>query len=109
MANDELNFLQFLQGFRRGDLVREADALMGELMQAIQDTGGKGKLVLELPFGVNKAGQIECVPKMKVDKPLRPIGTGIFYLSDDARLSRRDPNQHEMFDEMEERRGSGVN
>ena len=70
MSTDELNFLQFLQSFRRGDLVRQADGLMSELMTAIQATGGKGKLVLEMPFGVNKSGQIECIPKMKLDKPI---------------------------------------
>ena len=109
MPNDELNFLQFLQGFRRGDLVHKADARMAELMNAIHETGGKGKLVLELPFEVNKAGQIECNPKIKVDKPLRPVGTGIFYMTDEARLSRRDPAQLDMMDEFETRRDRDVN
>lgn len=109
MAQDELNFLEFLQGFRRGDLLREADGRLGELMEAIQETGGAGELTIKLPFKVNKAGQIECQPRVTAKKPLREIGTGIFYLTDEARLSRRDPNQLDMMDEFETRRDRGVN
>lgn len=30
MARDELSFLEFLQGFRRGELVAEADEQLGD-------------------------------------------------------------------------------
>ena len=109
MAAEELNFLQFLQSFRRGELVGELDSRMTELMEAIQLTGGKGKIALELPFEINKGGQIECHPKIKMDKPMKSVGAGIYYMTDDARLSRSDPAQLDMMGEFESRRERDVN
>ncbi|WP_305972619.1 MULTISPECIES: hypothetical protein [unclassified Mameliella] len=104
MPRDELNFLEFLQTFRRGELLREADARLAEVLEAIQETGNSGEITLKLPLKVNKAGQIECVPQVTAKKPRRELGAGIYFLSDDARLSRRDPNQGDWLDEVESRR-----
>lgn len=104
MSKDELNFLEFMQSFRRGELLREADDRMAEVLAAIQETGNGGEVTIKLPFKVNKAGQIECVPQVSAKKPRREMGTGIFFLSDDARLTRRDPNQADWLDEVETRR-----
>lgn len=108
-AKHELNFLEFLQGFRRGDLLAEADAQMNELMQAVMETGAGGEITLRLPFKVNKAGQIECTPEIKSKRPRRPLGAGIFYLTDEGRLSRRDPAQDDMFDDFADRRAAEQN
>ncbi|MBW4982521.1 hypothetical protein KZZ07_08210 [Mameliella sp. CS4] len=104
MPRDELNFLEFLQTFRRGELLREVDARLLEVLEAIQETGNSGEITLKLPLKVNKAGQIECVPQVTAKKPRRELGAGIYFLSDDARLSRRDPNQGDWLDEVESRR-----
>lgn len=104
MAKHDLNFMEFLQGFRRGELVGTLDDHLEELMAAIRDTGGKGDLTLKLPFKVNDAGQIECVPQVTLKRPQRPIGTGIFFVSEEGRLTRRDPAQDDFFDEVTERR-----
>lgn len=104
MARDELTFMEFLQGFRRGELVARADRLLNELMEAIGETGGKGSITLKLPFEVNKGGQIECEPKLEIKKPQPAMGTGIFFVTDEGRLTRRDPAQIDMLDELEERR-----
>jgi hypothetical protein len=105
-AKDDLTFLEFLQSFRRGELLSEAGEMFDELMEAIRATGLKGELVLKLPFKLNNAGQIECVPKLDLKKPRRAMGTGIYYVTDDGRLSRRDPTQDDLFDELEERRSA---
>ncbi|GGF43982.1 hypothetical protein SAMN05216376_105218 [Mameliella alba] len=104
MARDELNFLELLQTFRRGELLREMDTRLAEVLEAIQETGNSGEITLKLPLKVNKAGQIECVPQVTAKKPRRELGAGIYFLSDDARLSRRDPNQGDWLDEVESRR-----
>lgn len=104
MARDELSFLEFLQGFRRGELIGEADDQLHELMEAIRRTGGKGELTLKLPFKINDAGQIECIPQLSCKKPRTPLGTGIYYVTDDGRLTRRDPSQEDFFDELHARR-----
>ncbi|GGG77745.1 hypothetical protein GCM10011415_28340 [Salipiger pallidus] len=104
MPKDELNFLEFLQGFRRGELLREADDRLSEVLAAIQETGNSGEITLKLPLKVNKAGQIECTPQITAKKPKRELGAGIYFLNDDARLTRRDPNQQDWLDDIEARR-----
>lgn len=103
--SDELNFLEFLQSFRRGELLAEANDQLSELIEAVQRTGAKGELVLKLPFKVNDAGQIECVPVVTSKKPRRALGTGIYFATGEGRLTRRDPNQDDLFeDELADRR-----
>lgn len=105
MTRHELNFLEFIQTFRRGELLHEGDAKLTELMEAIRETGAGGSLTLKLSFKVNKAGQLEVSPDLTVKKPARALGTGIYFASDDNRLTRRDPNQLDIEDEIERRRG----
>lgn len=100
----ELNFLELIQSFRRGDLLSEGDTKLNELVEAIKRTGAGGELSLKLKFKVNKAGQIEVVPDLAIKKPTRSLGTGIYFANDDGRLSRRDPNQLDIEDEIERRR-----
>lgn len=107
MPKDELNFLEFLQSFRRGALLQEADARMSELLDAVHDTGGKGEMTIKLPLKLNKAGQIECVPEVKIAKPRRSLPTGLYFLTSDARLTRSDPNQDDWVDDLERRRARG--
>lgn len=104
MPEDRMKSLEFLQGFRRGDLLREIDLQMERVLEGIRDTGGSGEVTLRLPFKINKAGQLECMPKVTSKVPNRSIGTGIYYLTDEAGLTRRDPNQADWVDEIEQRR-----
>lgn len=106
---DTLTFLEFLQSFRRGELLAEGEQLLSELMEAVRDTGGKGELTLKLPFKVNDAGQIECIPTFTLKKPRRPLGTGIYFVTEDGLLTRRDPAQDDLFDEIAARRDRDVN
>lgn len=103
----ELNFLELLQQFRRGELLHAADHKLNELTQAIADTGTGGKLTLTLGFKVNKAGQVELNPDITIKKPSRALGTGIYYPADTGRLSTRHPDQLDIEDEIERRRALG--
>ena len=103
-----LNFLEFLQTFRRGDLLREGDEQLRRVIDAIANTGGDGCITITLPFKTNKAGQIECTPKVTAKAPQRPMGTGIYFADDDGRLSRRDPRQLDIEDEIERRRAGAA-
>ena len=104
VARDELSFLEFLQTFRRGELLSEGNNLLSELMAALRDTGGKGDLTVKLSFKVNDAGQIECVPQLSCNKPRKPLGTGIYFVTEDGGLTRRDPAQDDFLDELDARR-----
>ena len=100
----ELNFLEFLQTFRRGELLADGDAKLSELVEAISATGGSGSMTLKIALKPNKAGQIEIVPDLTIKKPARALGTGIYFATDDGRLTRRDPHQMDIEDEIERRR-----
>lgn len=105
MARHDLNFLEFLQTFRRGDLLAEADGKLAELVEALALHHGSGSLTLKFAFKVNKAGQIEIQPDVITKKPVRALGTGIYFASDENRLTRRDPNQMDIEDEIARRSG----
>jgi hypothetical protein len=94
----------FMQSFRRGELLRQGDEALREIVSAMAENGGDGELTIKLPFKRNKAGQIECTPKLAMKVPQRPMGTGIYFTDDDGRLSRRDPNQYDIEDEIERRK-----
>lgn len=76
-------------------------------MRSVKDTGGKGEINLKLPFKINDAGQIECVPQVSMKRPRRPMGTGIYFATEDGQLTRRDPDQQDFIDDLEERRSRG--
>ena len=100
----ELNFLEFLQQFRRGDLLRECDEQLNELMTAVESVSAGGTMTIKLNLKFNKAGQIELDPMVDISKPKRSLGTGIYYSSGTGRLSTRHPDQLDIEDEIERRR-----
>lgn len=104
MQRHDLNFLEFLQTFRRGELLAEGDQKLTELVEALALHQGSGSLTVKISFKVNKAGQIEATPDVTVKKPTRPLGAGIYFASDTNQLTRRDPNQMDIEDEIERRR-----
>lgn len=98
----ELTFLALLQSFRGGVVLADADQALSELIAAINDTGSKGTLTLTMPLKMNKGGQIEILPTIALKKPRRALPAGIFYATDDNRLSRRDPSQGDWIDQFGE-------
>lgn len=99
-----ITFLQLLQSHRRGEIPGEADAALTDILTAMREHGGKGKLTLTLNLKLNKTGQVELAPDLKVEKPRRAMSTGLFFTDDDGNLMRRDPNQGDWVDEINQRR-----
>ncbi len=106
MKRHELNFLELIQSFRRGELLAEGDKKLAELVEAMRSVGAGGDLTIKLRFKMNKAGQFECTPEVTMKKPARALGVGIFFANDDGQLTRRDPNQMDIEDEIERRRNA---
>jgi hypothetical protein len=104
MAKHDVNFLELIQGFRRGALLTDGDQKLSELIEAIGNTMSGGTLTMTLKFKVNKAGQIELDPSIAIKKPRFALGTGIYFASGDGTLSRRDPQQMDIEDEIERQR-----
>lgn len=102
----DLTFLELLQSHRRGEIISRADVLLEELVEAVATTGQSGDITIKLPLKVNKAGQIEITPKLTMSKPHPALATGIYFASDDNRLTRSDPRQMDIEDEIERRRSA---
>jgi hypothetical protein len=104
MAKHEVNFLELIQSFRRGALLTDGDQKLSELIEAIGNTMAGGDLTMKLKFKVNKAGQVEMDPQITIKKPTLALGTGIYFATESGTLSRRDPGQMDIEDEIERRR-----
>lgn len=99
-----ITFLQLLQSHRRGEIPTEADQALTDILAALREHGGKGKLTLTLNMKLNKSGQIELTPDLKSEKPRRAMSQGLYFADDDGNLSRRDPNQGDWVDDIAARR-----
>lgn len=99
-----INFMEFLTSFRRGQLMREADKVLRRITEAMMETGNDGEITIKLPLKFNKAGQIEIDPKITVKIPQTNLGTGIYFVDDDGRMTRRDPAQLDIEDEIARQR-----
>lgn len=109
MPEKHLTMLEFLQSFRRGELLNEADDAMRELVSAVEHTGGSGSLTVKFALKLNKAGQVEIQPTVKMEKPRPSLGIGIYYANGDGGLVRSDPRQMDFEDELARRRDSNGN
>jgi len=104
LVKDDLNFLQFISTFRRGELIDDCNLKLGELLEAIATTGKGGKLELKLDFKIAKGGHLEVTATPKISKPISAIPPGIYFVTDDNGLTRRDPRQMDIEDEIDRRR-----
>ena len=103
-STQPITFLGFLQTNRKGEIPAEADAAMTDILAALREHGGKGKLTITLNFSFTKSGQIEIKPDLKSEKPRRAMSTGIYFADDDGNLTRSDPNQPDWVDDIAARR-----
>ena len=110
MSETDLNAMELLTTHRRGEIARALDAARDEVLAAVKDTGAAGSVTLKLTWKPNKAGQIELIPVVTAKKPAKPLGVGIFWAAEDAdgrvRLSRRDPDQGDLLDDITPRRAA---
>lgn len=98
--------LDILAELRRGRLSAELTELLGELIADCQDTGKKGVLTLKITIAPDKVAEyetprIQVTDQISVSKPKRTVQPSTFFLTDDARPVRRDPNQ-EAFEPLRE-------
>ena len=104
VAKHEVNFIELIQSFRRGALLADGDQKLQELIEAIGNTMTGGSLTMTLKFKVNKANQVELDPTITIKKPVIALGTGIYFAGGDGTLTRRDPMQMDIEDEIERQR-----
>jgi hypothetical protein len=90
-------FAAFLQDHQAGRLHADLTARWAEVVDAVRTLGKPGKLVLE--FEVKPAtegthvGQVFVLDKVTAKPPLARRAPAIYFVDDDANLSREDPHQ----------------
>lgn len=92
------SFALTLQEQRKGELLKELSLRFSEVVAAVRDNKRPGSLTLKLTVAPVKEGEGELVTldddiNCKMPKP--PKRRGIYYITDDARLSKDNPNQEE--------------
>jgi hypothetical protein len=93
------HFIDFLRTFRRGEVSDAADDDIAELLEAIKLTGGGGTFTLKLKIKPNKkTGALEIDPSIAISKPKPTLQTGIYFIGDDYRPSRQNPDQMDIDD-----------
>ena len=98
--NRTLSFVEFelLGELRKGLTVSELSDELGELIQAVKETGKKGALSLKLEFVPSSGGETVLVTAdWTVKEPLPNKASTTFFTTDDNLLVRTDPRQREMF------------
>lgn len=87
----------------RGNFIIDAGRELKELTDAIKQTNAKGKITITLdltPSGWKEDGrcnQVDIKPKIGLTKPKPEQGKSIFFLTEDNKLVRDDPDQEKMF------------
>lgn len=104
--NHDLNFMQFIQTFRRGELLDDCNQKLNELMETLATSDKGGSMTVKFDFRHNKAGQLEITPSATIKKPTKNVPPGVYFISDESRLTRRDPRQMDIEDEIERHRAS---
>ncbi len=105
-ASTQADIVQTLCVLNKGRFIIEAGSQLQELTDAIVDTNKAGELTIKLkvsPSGWKhgRPNQFDFQPDVSIKKPRTDVGKTIFFVTQDNKLTREDPDQAEMFDERE--------
>lgn len=98
-----IDFVNTVMEMRNGKVAADISEKFNELVSAVLDTGGTGKIAVTFdikPARADVRGGVKEVTmshSVKLSKPERPIGDSTFFVTPDGSLSRTDPEQMEMF------------
>jgi len=98
------SLLSVLTDMRNGKVAIDCNEKFNEVLRAVLDTGGNGKLTIELSIKPSKMGmggaviEVETEHNCKMKKPELEIGKAFFFVTKDGDLTRDDPDQEKMFE-----------
>lgn len=104
------DLLQILLDMRSGQVAADCNIKFNEVLQAVLETGGKGKLTIDLIIAPSKMGmggavlEVQTTHECKTKKPELEIGKSFFFVLPDGTLTREDPAQSAMFAQTEQKR-----
>ena len=95
-----MDFINMMAELKNGMVVAQLGEDFAELVAAVRKHGRKGELTLKLRVeparitdGVVK--EVDVAYELKIVKPQPNHGQTIFFVTEDAKLSRQDPRQTE--------------
>ena len=102
------DLLQILLDMRNGQVAADCNQKFNDVLRSVLETGGKGKLTIDLNIIPAKFGrgaaviEIETSHECKMKKPEFTIGKSTFFVTPNGDLTREDPEQMPMFEEKKE-------
>lgn len=86
------DFCELIETIGFGSLKEKLEALLGELVDAVKETGKDGELTLKLKL--KKAGE-HCAVKAdaKITRPQHPTPESVFFFGQRGRIHRDNPRQ----------------
>lgn len=96
-----------LREIRKGRAVDLASQRMAEIVQAVDETGKAGELIISIKVKPEKGGGSQKVIQVgvKAKIPEMDLPEGVFFSDSEGDLHRTDPAQNEMFSEANAREG----
>jgi len=92
------SFISMASELRKGLTVSEISEAMSEILEAVVGTGKKGQLDLRFVFTPSSGGETVLVTcQISPKEPMPDKNSTTFFVTEDKRLVRHNPNQREMF------------
>ncbi len=98
-----MSFNATLQSIRDGQLLELLTGKLSDIVEAVEETGKAGQLVLTMKIKPNGEGAVTINSDVKAKVPEPAVGDAIFFVSD-GNLVRRNPRQGDIEDEIARRR-----
>lgn len=87
----------------RGGLEAALSEQLSAVLQAVEQTGRPGALTLTLSIKKN-GDAVNITPKVSAKKPEPTVGDSMFFVTSDFKLSRQNPKQMDIEDQLAVRR-----
>lgn len=104
MPNNRSDFIAEVIGMRGGRVYADINLKANEVIDAVIENGGKGKLMVTFDFKAERSEdgcivEVSTGHELKIKKPDKHIGRSLFFVGRDGRLTTVDPAQTEMFED----------
>lgn len=104
LAENTADIIGTLVVLGRGNFVIDCGREFKELTDAIVETNKGGDITIKLKVtpsgwkkGTGRTNQVDIAPEVSIKKPQHEQGKSIFFVTEDNKLTREDPEQDELF------------
>lgn len=90
-------FIDVLKSIDRGNTIFDLEDAITEVVEKVMQHKTSGQVSLTLDIKIDpQTDAIKVIPDVKMKKPKRQKRGSLFFPTPEGRLSRANPNQHEM-------------